>query len=279
MKRIIISENNLKTLIFDCVSQYYLNESNVLNNSNKNQYTSGIYVLVACEESQAITKEFRKQGIEAYSCDLQDCSGGHPEWHIKGDCLLLLNGDNYTFRTIDGQEHFVPHWNLIMSHPTCTYLTTSGNRWFNVDKYGDKAIERQNKRAEAIEFFMKFTKCDADHISIENPIGIMSSEYRKPDQIIQPWMWGDKDVKTTCLWNKNLPKLEPEYTEKPEDIEYKEWVDKDGKKKRQSMASYSAIGRASDDRQRVRSKTYPGIARAIATQWGNLLKREKENRS
>lgn len=232
-----------------------------------------LYILVACEESQAICKEFRKLGCEAYSCDLQECTGNHKEWHIHQDVLPLLHGGNYMFTTQDGVVHHVPRWDLIVAHPVCTYLTVSGNRWFDVSVYGQKAIDRYKHRDDAIKFFMEFVNAESEHIAIENPIGCMSSVYRKPDQIIQPWQYGDNDVKTTCLWLKNLPLLVPEVTIKPE-IEYVEWIDqKTGRHKRQSRNSYEGLTKtkSADDRQRLRSKTYPGIARAIAKQYYEFL--------
>ena len=234
-------------------------------------------VLVCCEESQEIAHRFAERGWEAYSCDLLDCSGGRPDLHIKQDVLPLLNGD-CEFDTCDGKHHKIDgKWDLLVCHPVCTFLTTSGNRWFDEEKYGDKARKRKHDRQDAIDFFMSFINADCEHIAVENPIGIMSTQYRKPDQIIHPWMFGDPFVKNTCLWLKGLPTLEIECTKKPE-IEYKEWIDKrTGKKKRQDMWSYSALSNAKtdDERQRIRSRTFPGIARAIVEQWGDYLEKEK----
>lgn len=143
-------------------------------------------VLVACEESQAVCIAFRERGHEAYSCDLQDCSGGHPEWHLKCDALEMLK---------------LP-WDLIIAHPPCTDLSSSGARWFP-EKQAD------GRQLRSIEFFMKFTEADCPRIAIENPVGIMSTKYRKPDQIIQPWQFGHGETKATCLWLKGLPKLTP----------------------------------------------------------------------
>lgn len=143
-------------------------------------------VLVACEESQAVCKAFRERGHEAYSCDIIPCSGGHPEWHIHGDALKLING-RCTFRTMDRIEHSVDgKWDMIIAFPPCTYLTVTGNRWFNIDRYGEKAIQRHKDRKDAIDFFMAFANADCERIAIENPVGIMSSEWRKPNQIINP---------------------------------------------------------------------------------------------
>ncbi len=166
-------------------------------------------VLIACEESQAVCKEFRKLGHNAFSCDIQECSGGHPEWHIQGDVLPLINGQ-CKFTTMDGKAHEISgKWDLLIAHPPCTYLTVTGNRWFNVEKYGDKARQRGKDREQAVLFFMAFTKADCGKIVIENPIGIMSTRYRKPDQIIQPYMFGDPFEKKTALWIKGLPLLKP----------------------------------------------------------------------
>ncbi len=140
-------------------------------------------ILVACEESQAVTKEFRKLGHEAYSCDLMECSGGHPEWHLKQDVNPLLD----------------EKWDLVLAFPDCTYLTVTGNRWFNVEKYGDKAVQRIKDREKAIEFFLKIANIACKHIAIENPVGVMSTTWRKPDQIIQPYEFGDAFEKRTCL--------------------------------------------------------------------------------
>ena len=126
-------------------------------------------ILVACEESQAVTVELRKLGHKAYSCDIIDCSGGHPEWHIMEDVLPLLDG-NCGFKTMDGTEHKIEgKWDMIIAFPPCTYLTVTGNRWFNVDRYGERAIQRHRDREEAIKFFMAFANAHCSRIAIENP--------------------------------------------------------------------------------------------------------------
>ena len=131
----------------------------------------------------------RRLGHEAYSCDIIDPSGGHPEWHIKGDVIPLLDG-HCRFTTMDGTDHVIAgSWDLIIAHPPCTYLTVTGNRWFNEEAYGDKARRRKAEREKAIKFFMRIANANAPRIVIENPIGIMSTQYRKPDQIIQPWQF------------------------------------------------------------------------------------------
>lgn len=202
-------------------------------------------VLVACEESQEVCKAFRELGHEAYSCDIQPCSGGHPEWHLQVDALELLK----------------IKWDLIIAHPPCTYLTVTGNRWFNKEKYGEKAVERKQLREEAADFFMNFANADCKRIAIENPVGFMGTRYRKCDQTIQPWQFGDPFEKLTCLWLKGLPKLEPTKIVSPPPRQ----KIKGGK----SMPEwYSNAPKA--ERSKIRSKTFPGIARAMAEQWGGI---------
>ena len=227
-------------------------------------------VLVACEESQAVCKAFRKRGHEAYSCDIIECSGGHPEWHIQGDVLPLLqredNGNNgwhnIYFSTMDSVEHSVEKWDMIIAFPPCTYLTVTGNRWFNVERYGEKAIQRIKDREDAVEFFMKFVNADCERICVENPIGCMSTRYRKPEQVIQPYEYGHPARKSTCLWLKNLPPLQPTNIVEPEIYYY---TAKNGRTKSDSKwrSKFSQ-----EERAKMRSKTFPGIAQAMAEQWG-----------
>lgn len=223
-------------------------------------------ILIACEESQAVCKAFRERGHRAFSCDLQECSGGHPEWHILGDVLPILNG-NCDFTLQNGEtDHQDGKWDLIIAHPPCTFLTVTGNRWFNVERYGEKAIQRAKDREEAVEFFMRFVNADCDRIAIENPIGCMSSRYRKPDQIIQPWQFGHPTSKATCLWLKGLPKLKPTNIVEVDKSDIFEWVDKNtGRIKRDSRARANMPKK---ERAKLRSKTFPGVAEAIADQWG-----------
>lgn len=219
-------------------------------------------VLIACEESQAVCKAFRENGHEAYSADLQECSGGHPEWHINCDCLPLLNG-NTRFVTEDGVLHEIKgKWDLIIAHPPCTYLTVTGNRWFNVDRYGEKAIQRLKDRNKAISFFLRFAMADCDRIAIENPVGIISSVWRKPDCIIQPYQFGDPFEKKTCLWLKGLPVLVPTNVVKPP--ERKKFAS--GK----TMPAWyaDAFKLPKEERAKLRSKTFEGVAQAMADQWG-----------
>lgn len=220
-------------------------------------------VLVACEESQRACIAFREKGYEAYSCDIQECSGGRPEWHIMGDVLPILNG-NTKFITQDGTLHEISgKWDMIIAHPPCTYLTVTGNRWFNIEKYGKKAIKRYEQRKEAVQFFFRIVKANCDKIAIENPIGIMSTVWEKPTQIIQPFMFGEPFEKRTCLWLKNLPNLKPtKIVTPPERIKFDS-----GKT---MPAWYAKLWHLpKEERERERSKTFIGIAHAMAEQWGN----------
>lgn len=228
-------------------------------------------VLIACEESQAVCRAFREKGHRAFSCDIQKCSGGHPEWHINYSCSQIMWG-GCEFLTQDGTRHSIDGaWDLIIAHPPCTYLTVSGNAWFNMDKYCTKASARWIDRVDGIRFFMDFVVCNAKRIAIENPIGIMSNVYRKPDQIIQPYEYGHPISKATCLWLKGLPNLVPTKIVEPE------WhVDK-GRGKKFSGAAWFATDETgkilswNDPRTaKERSKTFEGIAKAMAEQWGNL---------
>ena len=231
-------------------------------------------MLIACEESQEVCKAFRERGHRAFSADLQECSGGHPEWHIQGDCLPLLNG-NCTFTTADGKHHKQKgRWDLIIAHPPCTYLTVSGNGWFNEEKYGDKARKRKRDREEAAEFFMLFVNADCDKIAIENPIGYMNTHYRKPNQVIHPYYFGDPVRKATCLWLKGLPELKPTNMVEPNII-------RDGHSSYSGPAYYAKdengkILSWNDPRTaKIRSKTYPGFAKAMSEQWGGSFAEEK----
>lgn len=218
-------------------------------------------ILVACEESQAVCIELRKLGHEAYSCDLMECSGGHPEWHICMDVLKLLNG-NACFCTQDSVEHIIDgRWDAIIAFPPCTHLAVSGARHFEQKR-------KDGRQQQGVDFFMEFTRADCDRVAIENPIGIMSKIYRKPDQIIQPWMFGDQAQKSTCLWLKGLYKLvatdivgKGDFYISPGGKKMPSWygdpVDENGKK-----MAYN-----SEEIKKMRSKTFPGIAREMAAQW------------
>ena len=221
-------------------------------------------VLIACEESQRVCTAFRDRGHTAYSCDIQTASGGHPEWHIKGDVLPLLNG-RCKFTTQDGQKHeILGKWDLIIAHPPCTYLTFAGNGWFDTGKYGDSAWARMRERNKAIAFFYRFVMADCDRIAIENPLGIMSTAYRSADQIVQPYMFGDAFEKRTCLWLKGLTPLNPtNVVEPPPRKKYAS-----GKTMPEWYAR--AYGLPEDERRKERSRTFPGLANAMAEQWGSI---------
>lgn len=217
-------------------------------------------ILIACEESQEVCKAFRERGHEAYSCDIQEPSGGHPEWHIFGDALQAVNGKQVV--TMDGVMHYIGKWDLLIAHPPCTYLTVTGNRWFNVERYGDKAVKRIKLREEAAAFFMAFVNADVCKIAVENPIGYMSTHYKKPTQIIEPYMFGDPERKSTCLWLRGLPPLIPTNIVEPKIIYYKNGKGSD------SRWHMDTMGLPSAERSKARSKTFPGIAKAMAEQWG-----------
>lgn len=247
-------------------------------------------ILVACEESQAVTKHLRKLGHEAFSCDILDCSGGHPEWHFKADVLEIMNGwfdsnevtinNNFDLKFnvwSDKQEYLYKdykikqvgwNWDMMIAFPPCTHLATSGARHF-AKKIAD------GRQQQGIDFFMSLINAPIERIAVENPIGIMSTKYRKPDQIIQPWQFGDKAQKSTCLWLKNLPKLVP--TDVVDKGEFFEFTSKKGVKKKMAMWYYKALLEAKTPEQRstLRSKTFEGIAHAMATQWTTDIKQLK----
>lgn len=213
---------------------------------------STMRILVACEESQAVTKELRALGHEAYSCDIEPCSGGHPEWHLQQDVAPLLK----------------EKWDMIIAFPPCTHLAVSGARHFEEKR-------KDGRQQQGIAFFMEFVNADCERVAIENPVGIMSSIYRKPDQIIHPWMFGDPFSKSTCLWLKGLPVLAP--TNIVEKGEF--YISPSGKR----MASWCCdpvgsngkkLGYNTAEIKKMRSKTFPGIAKAMAEQWAGPIKEE-----
>lgn len=189
-------------------------------------------VLVACEESQVVTEKFRKKGFEAYSCDLLPTSGRHPEWHIQADALEIVK----------------MNWDMVLAFPPCTHLAVSGARWFEEKK-------RDGRQQMGIGFFLAFTALDhVPFVAIENPVGIMSTVYRKPDQVIQPWMFGHPETKATCLWLKGLPLLEATNDVSSQKLE----------NRIHNMPP-------SPERAKLRSKTYEGVADAMANQWSPVL--------
>ena len=207
-------------------------------------------VLIACEESQTVCKAFRAKGFEAYSCDIQDPSGGHPEWHILGDALKAIDSRQVT--TMDSKIHYIGKWDLLIAHPPCTHLAVSGARWFS------EGIKPLSLKYEAAAFFLKFAEAPIEHIAIENPVCVMSTLYRKPDQIINPWQFGHPEQKKTCLWLKNLLPLK----ETNNVYEYMMTL---------SEKERSRIWWLGSNHAKERSKTFPGIADAMAEQWGCLL--------
>lgn len=197
-------------------------------------------ILVACEESQEVTKAFRAKGHEAYSCDIQPCSGGHPEWHLEMDVMEAMYIEDFDSEIY--RPYTAANWDMMIAFPPCTDLAVSGARWF-------KEKQADGRQQASIKFFMDLAAAPIPKIAIENPIGIMSTHYRKPDQIIQPWQFGHGETKATCLWLKGLPKLQP--TDIVEGREQRIWKMPPSK-----------------ERAKLRSKTFPGIAKAMADQWG-----------
>jgi hypothetical protein len=243
-------------------------------------------VLIACEESQAVCKAFREKGHNAFSCDIIECSGGHPEWHIKGDALPLLNPSviplktdgwglrGISFNTMNGEEHTILNrWDMIIAFPPCTHLAVSGARHFEKKR-------EDGRQREAIEFFCQFLIADCDRIAIENPVGIISGDYIKnwfpdlantynlpikPQQIIQPYEFGHHAKKTTCLWIKGLPLLKPTEIVEPDLVSY---TCKSGKKV--TFSKHMVQGFENGERAKSRSKTFEGVAYAMADQWGGV---------
>ena len=219
--------------------------------------------IIACEQSQAVTKEFRKLGHEVYSCDLKDCSGGHPEWHLKGSIFDIVK--NYDF-------------DFLIGHPPCTFLTVTGNKWMK-DEYKDRFPTRKQDREDAVNFFMGLANLDIKHICLENPVGIMSTRYKKADQLIHPYFFGDEAMKATCLWLKNLPKLVHQkqadlFSEQVTHVSKGEQVTfKSGKKMAKWYVDATKLN--SYDRAEVRSKTFNGIAVAMANQWSEYILNSK----
>ena len=200
-------------------------------------------ILVACEESQAVTIELRRLGHEAYSCDIEPCSGGHSEWHLQCDVIPVLS-----------QE-----WDMIVAFPPCTYLTCTGNKWFKPE-YKNRFPTREEDRLKAIEFFMAIANANCSKIAIENPVGIMSTKWRKPDQIIQPYQFGHPEKKTTCLWLKGLPKLIPTNVVEPK-------IYRTSSGKNEPIWHMETMSLPPKERSKIRSKTFLGIAKAMAEQW------------
>jgi len=209
-------------------------------------------VLIACEESQAVCKEFRKLGADAYSCDIQPCSGGHPEWHFQEDIAKLLE----------------ERWDMIIAFPPCTHLSAAGApSW--------KQKQKDGRQQAAIDFVMSIYNNDCPYVCIENPVGKLNTAWRKPDQIINPYQFGDPFKKKTCLWMKGLPALIPTDEVEPQyhytSNSTRSGPRKDGTRVKSKLPIYKAWNTSKD-----RSKTFPGIAKAIATQWYPLINQEQD---
>jgi hypothetical protein len=226
-------------------------------------------ILIACEESQTITKEFRKHGHEAFSCDILPCSGGRPEWHLQCDVFTIIDQG----------------WDLMIAHPPCTMIAGSSVQWlshpddknlpFDERRPHPKFPNRRKDMEESIEFVKKLYNCSIPKIAIENPVGLLGTKWKKADQIIQPYQFGDEATKTTCLWLKNLPLLIPtKIVEKGERV-----VFKSGKSHPKWYADALAKAKTKQERQTLRSKTFPGIAMAMVEQWGNFKEPIKQSNS
>ena len=205
-------------------------------------------ILLACEESQAVTVRMREKGHEAYSCDILPCSGGHPEWHLQQDVTELLK----------------EHWDMIIAFPPCTYLTVSGLHW------NKRNHERALKTEEGFNFFMLFANAKCEKIAIENPVGLVSTRWRKPDQIIHPYQFGDNASKKTCLWLKGLPVLKPTKYIEPRIVAGKKRWNNQSDDGQNVMYNEKGVclGWNTQEIKIARSKTFPGIAQAMADQWG-----------
>ena len=218
-------------------------------------------VLVACEESQAVCLAFRRLGHKAFSCDLQECSGGHPEYHFKGNMFDVIANRGGTLE--NGTKHFLDScWDLVIAHPPCTYLAVSGARWYyhpddkklpiEQRRPHPKFPDRAKDREDAVQFFMDVSKIGVNKLAIENPVGIMSSRWRKPDQIIEPWQFGHEASKKTCLWLKNLPFLVPTNVVGKGEV----YVSKSGNKSPKWFTDIFFSGVSSEERRKLRSKTF-----------------------
>ena len=217
-------------------------------------------VLIDCEESQEVCKAFRARGHRAFSCDIQECSGGHPEWHILGDALKAIDPPDGWCWTQNGALHTHTHWDLLIAHPPCTDLAVSGARWF-------PEKQKDFRQQKSIVFFMEMALANVPRVAVENPVCIMSSCWRKPDQIIQPYQYGHPIRKATCLWLKGIPKLTPtDVVDLGETDKYGFTV---GGALQMARDENGKILSWNDPRTaKIRSKTFPGIARAMAEQWG-----------
>lgn len=219
-------------------------------------------ILVACEESQTVCKAFRERGHRAFSCDIQESSGGHPEWHIKGDCLPLINGD-CEFITEDGKYHQqIGMWDLLIAHPPCTYMSKAGARWMYLTA-GVLNEKRYIQALEAKEFFFKFINAKCEHIAVENPLPLKIIDLPKPSCIIQPYEFGEPFSKKTLLWLKNLPPLVPTCVLK----EYVPYLPSNTGGAKRGQKHTKGIAKNAKES----SKTFKGIAKAMAEQWETYI--------
>ena len=236
-------------------------------------------ILVACEESQRVCSEFRRLGFNAYSCDLLECSGGHPEWHFNCDVFEIIKNKGGTLQ--NGDKAFINgNWDLMVAHPPCTFLAVSGARWYYHPEDKNLPLEqrrphprfpnRRKDQEDGKNFFLALANVDIEHIAIENPIGIMNTQWRKPDQMVQPYFFGDEASKNTCLWLKNLPLLKSTKM-----VGKGEWIVlSSGKRLPKWYSDALTKAKTSEERRNLRSKTFPGFAKAIAEQWGEFLIKE-----
>ena len=223
-------------------------------------------ILIACEESQTVCKAFRAKGHNAFSADIQEPSGGHPEWHILGDVLPIL--DRGEVITMDGKHHSIPKWDMLIAHPPCTYLSNCCTKLYSLRVSSPEyVVNRWEQRARAAVFFMYFALAKVDKICVENPVGFMNTAYRKPSQVIHPYMFAESEndtenyvTKRTCLWLKGLPPLKTNDLPKPNNAElFGRHPSGKARKWEENISS---------NRAKLRSKTFPGIAKAMAEQWG-----------
>jgi hypothetical protein len=232
-------------------------------------------ILVACEESQAVTKELRLLGHNAYSCDLLPCSGGHPEWHFNTDVFEVIDNIGGILQN-NKTVKLSTNWDIMIAHPPCTYLAVSGARWYYHPEDKDLPFDQRRPhprfpnraldREEALEFFIKLLEAPIDRIAIENPVGIISTRYKKPNQTIHPWMFGDEASKATCLWLKNLPLLQPtNIVGKGERV-----VLSSGKSLPKWYSDALTQSKTASERRTLRSKTFIGMAKAMAEQWTKI---------
>ena len=263
---LVCHQNTLSRFVTDDGIHYIEKDVNKLN------------ILVACEESQRVCMEFRKLGHKAFSCDIEPCSGGHPEWHIQDDVLPLLNG-NCNFKTMNGEMHHLSDkWDMIIAFPPCTYLTNAGLRHFSKKWNTQEKIDKRLKlRKDAAVFFMIIANANCNKIAIENPAGYMNTHFRKPDQIIHPYYFAKNvddvenyQMKRTCLWLKGLPILK-KVSNLPKPLPKYYNIDKNGKKKNRYWCESMLAKGGQKERAKARSKTFPGVAKAMAEQWGGKL--------